>query len=1749
MNTITTKFKRVLSAVLAMLFLFNTPISALGTTTLTTDELQQALNTANVALTAAQLDVENAQTDVTNAQTALDNANKAVEDATAAFNTANANVESAKAALASAQTQLAEAQSAEQTAKANAQTEQDEALLLAQTNTAGVTASVEAANAALTAAQAELTAKEAALASAKAALTPELQATLDAANAKLVKANTALATAQAAVKTAEDAIAAANNTNDTTPPPAPETVKYTVNYFGVDGAELASHEVEENTAFPTAPAVTLLDDETLEWHTALTNGTVVDTTANVTQNTDLFAVITKETLELSTFNANARRPGDNNGNGNGNGNNGNNDEDDEDVQTYTVNLYMHSNINDNSFLTNPDYIEGQDPAEYIPGAGQGLEFSFTTDSSNMPGSGTTNSSIYTNTAFQQILKDAGIPETIGEYRTAYNNASFNTVTAGLADASPITWYVIKYQGVIHIDGVIQNAYSVTYNGSGSTTTLPDTAFYTVGNTVTVTNTEPYLEGHTFNGWRNSVNNQVYTQGQTFNITNNTTLTAIFTANPITNYTVTYNANGGTGTVPATATVQKGGSHTVENPTNLTPPDGKKFAGWSDGANTYDPGDNITNIQASITLTAQWVDDDINIIYLPNVTGFTAPGVHDGTTDNEFTVPSGNYTFLSPTEVGISASNGYTFVKWSTGTADYAPNGTVNLGQGVQVGAVWQTTVTYNAGTNGTFTAGSALATSSSYDVLVGANHTIQSGITANAGYIFTGWKDQDGKTYGTNVTVIENVTKPLILTAQYTAKGTLNVADQTSPYNGLAQDFDNTLISVSGLPANTNVSYSFNRSIATITNVNDDNGNKNVMTVEVTASVPAHSGAAAYTLTDTFTFSLTPAPLNLTLAPQDGQINTYDALPTLSYSFGVNEIQTNDTEQGLKTAIGGTLGYTDNGAFAQTVSTNAAGTFPVVLDGVSVGDFVSNGNYEIESIDNGQLTISESNISTLNLVITADDQEEPYNSAEQTYARNATVAPTSGNLPANATPVITYSVNNTNEDVANQTGLTNVGSFEVTVTATVPGFSGQVTDTFTFEVTPAKLNLTLAPQDGQINTYDALPTLSYSFGVNEIQTNDTEQGLKTAIGGTLGYTDNGAFAQTVSTNAAGTFPVVLDGVSVGDFVSNGNYEIESIDNGQLTINLRDINDLTLNTVNQSVIYNDQPQNYIQNASVTGNIPAAAVPVVRYSTNASLENVGQLTITAEATVSGYNGTLSEDFTFDVTPFLINATPTGTDITYGDAAPTFGYQVTSAVPNATIPSAITLNAQYNTSYDTTNANSRGVGQYTITFDGNPTIVETAKPNENNYAFVSPLNSGSFNVDRANLAITTQNKVMTFGDPVPQFTFTPNGLQHGDTVDMNSIGLDVNLAIDPNAVLNANTTHVITDTALENVTTQLPNYNVTFTPGILEVFVSGAMGIAATGYVGTYDATAHAGLTSTSINVPTATITYSTDGTNFSADMPEFMNAGTYTVYVRAEDPNYTTVETQTTVTIARKDVNIAADSFTFPVGTPDPAFTATVSGLEGNDAIAYSLARAAGDVAGTYLISGSWVDNANYNITLTPGTYTLTPGVAAIVIPPVVVPDDGDDEIVDIPETDTPTTDEPETDDGEDDVAEVEIEETQVPQAMAGSWALLNLILTIITAIISAVLVIGYFTRKKKEEDEENEDSEKTLKRKGAPRMFSIVVAIISAIIFVLTQDMSLPMEMVDQWTIVMAITFVVQIIVAIVSRKKNVEDDEAETQNA
>ena len=207
-------------------------------------------------------------------------------------------------------------------------------------------------------------------------------------------------------------------------------------------------------------------------------------------------------------------------------------------------------------------------------------------------------------------------------------------------------------------------------------------------------------------------------------------------------------------------------------------------------------------------------------------------------------------------------------------------------------------------------------------------------------------------------------------------------------------------------------------------------------------------------------------------------------------------------------------------------------------------------------------------------------------------------------------------------------------------------------------------------------------------------------------------------------------------------------------------------------------------------------------------------------------------------------------------------------------------------------------------------------------------------------------------------------------------------------------------------------------------------------------------------------------------------------------------------------------------------------------------------------------------SNYNITKVVGTLTITAAPAPVTPATPSTPSTSS-----TPSSTTSTTPrtpsapqvtapvetvEKETTPKTEPKKEEKVEEEYTPKASPQYyWALINLICAILTVLFGLLLLIS--KRHKDEDDDEeddetkdqtttndDEDKEQEKKRGLFTRVLAVLIAIVSVVFFLVTEDLSLPWTWTDQWTIWMVVIGLVQIVVFFVGRKwKNVDDDEDE----
>ena len=253
----------------------------------------------------------------------------------------------------------------------------------------------------------------------------------------------------------------------------------------------------------------------------------------------------------------------------------------------------------------------------------------------------------------------------------------------------------------------------------------------------------------------------------------------------------------------------------------------------------------------------------------------------------------------------------------------------------------------------------------------------------------------------------------------------------------------------------------------------------------------------------------------------------------------------------------------------------------------------------------------------------------------------------------------------------------------------------------------------------------------------------------------------------------------------------------------------------------------------------------------------------------------------------------------------------------------------------------------------------------------------------------------------------------------------------------------------------------------------------------------------------------------------------NVGNYPVtitgnFTKGNAKNYQIVHNGN-FTIYHAEAFVVAQNATKAAGEDDPTFTAIVNGLRRGDpaaVIGYELTRAEGENEGTYAITpagGEW--QGNYHVVFIPGTLTITAAEDTIEDPPV--PQAGPEDIPDEP----------------------------APKAApaGSSWSLIDLICAILTTLVGLVMAGTYFKKKDEDENEEPkrnlEEGEEDKNDRKKSKFFGILPAAAAIITFILTQDLSGLMVLIDKWTPLMIVYVLANGVLAYLTRNQKKEEKE------
>ena len=412
------------------------------------------------------------------------------------------------------------------------------------------------------------------------------------------------------------------------------------------------------------------------------------------------------------------------------------------------------------------------------------------------------SSSNTNYPLTQVQNLKAALDAANKTQSNYTSASWSTYSSARSTAQNM-WnaiYANPYTAIgTYGSTTIQNAATalnnaiaglqttVTLNGNGGTPTASSVAVTvgsgTTGNFPAGSYSASRSDGYSFNGWSTSSSATSGTASGNISVGFNATLYATWTP---TNYTITYNTNGGTAI--AAKTYNRTSTDTLPAASGKA---GYSFSTWKPAANsgtwsassTYNSGTSLNGKYGNVTLNAQWSPVGYTITYDANG-GSVSPGTL-------------SYNIESTSTLATPSKTGYSFAGWKPSAAagnwnastTYAAGASVkNMYGNVTLVAQWninQYTLTVNPN-GGTFNNSTA---NSSFTQNYQSTKTIDD--ATRTAYTFSGWTlsgsgswNGSNKTYtfGAGAGTLTAGWTPINYTITYNANGG-SVDSATLGYN------------------------------------------------------------------------------------------------------------------------------------------------------------------------------------------------------------------------------------------------------------------------------------------------------------------------------------------------------------------------------------------------------------------------------------------------------------------------------------------------------------------------------------------------------------------------------------------------------------------------------------------------------------------------------------------------------------------------------------------------------------------------------------------------------------------------------------------------------------------------------------------------------------------------------------------------------------------------------------------------------
>ena len=378
-------------------------------------------------------------------------------------------------------------------------------------------------------------------------------------------------------------------------------------------------------------------------------------------------------------------------------------------------------------------------------------------------------------------------------------------------------------------------FTVTYNDNGGTSgSVPVDASspYACSSSATVLGNTGSLAktGKAFSGWNTKSNGSGTPYAPGANILNISDDIILY-AQWVTAYSVSYDANGGSGSAPSDATPYANGATVTVLDKNTLTKSGYVFAGWntkSDGSGTwYDPSETFSMGTKDVTLYAQWAECVSTIDF-----GASA-AITETLAQAKSDLDEANYLYLLGGDTRYDNSSGYLGLKLKR-TGDW-------IGFGVAAGyKVTITTQTVGASSH------TVTADFSSMTALSGSTDNVYAADPSNARFFRI--KSNDGS----KAVVINKITIEQACSDPELAYGTSTV---TKKYGDAA--FTNTLTNSHSVT----VSYaSSNTDVATVNSITGEVTIKAAGTTTITASSSAQTVSEVKYCADEASYTLNVGP-------------------------------------------------------------------------------------------------------------------------------------------------------------------------------------------------------------------------------------------------------------------------------------------------------------------------------------------------------------------------------------------------------------------------------------------------------------------------------------------------------------------------------------------------------------------------------------------------------------------------------------------------------------------------------------------------------------------------------------------------------------------------------------------------------------------------------------------------------------------------------------------------------------------------